>query len=123
MGCSVGAAEWPLAVAVAITSTAVKAVAPGGPAYRAGLRAGDRVLDVACGTGVVAIAAAHRVGARGTVTGVDVSSGMLAVAQRVADEAGVPTPIAWELGSAEQLDAVGGYDATPVLRRIWYAAC
>jgi SAM-dependent methyltransferase len=43
---------------------------------------GDTVLDVACGTGVVAAAAAERVGPSGAVTGVDVNSGMIAVAAR-----------------------------------------
>lgn len=47
----------------------------------AALRAGERVLDMACGTGVVARLAAERVGADGVVTGVDVNQGMLAVAR------------------------------------------
>lgn len=45
---------------------------------------GDRVLDVACGTGVVARAAAERVVPDGTVIGVDLNPAMLAVARRVA---------------------------------------
>ena len=45
---------------------------------------GDRILDVACGTGVVARAAAERIGPEGTVTGVDLNAAMLAVARRVA---------------------------------------
>lgn len=49
---------------------------------------GQRVLDAACGTGVVARAAARRVGADGQVTGVDINPDMLATARRVADEAG-----------------------------------
>src|SRR5262245_23622242 len=48
---------------------------------RAQLRAGERVLDVACGTGVVARLAAERVGAGGRVVGLDVNAGMLAVAR------------------------------------------
>jgi ubiquinone/menaquinone biosynthesis C-methylase UbiE len=47
----------------------------------AALQPGERVLDMACGTGVVARLAAERVGAGGTVTGVDVNPGMLAVAR------------------------------------------
>jgi ubiquinone/menaquinone biosynthesis C-methylase UbiE len=47
----------------------------------AGLRPGEKVLDVACGTGVVARAAAERVGATGRVAGVDINAGMLAVAR------------------------------------------
>ena len=45
------------------------------------LRAGERVLDVACGTGVVARIAADRVGATGRVAALDINPGMLAVAR------------------------------------------
>ncbi|MBI3975878.1 MAG: methyltransferase domain-containing protein [Armatimonadetes bacterium] len=47
---------------------------------------GMRVLDVATGTGKVALLAAERVGARGRVTGIDISPGMLAQARRKAKE-------------------------------------
>lgn len=42
---------------------------------------GERVLDVACGTGVVARLVAQRVGPSGTVVGLDLNLGMLAVAR------------------------------------------
>jgi ubiquinone/menaquinone biosynthesis C-methylase UbiE len=45
---------------------------------------GERVLDVACGTGVVARHAAQAVGPHGRVVGVDVNPGMLAVAASLA---------------------------------------
>jgi len=42
---------------------------------------GDRVLDVACGTGIGARLAARLVGPTGSVVGVDADGGMLAVAR------------------------------------------
>lgn len=48
----------------------------------AGLVAGERVLDVACGTGIVACTAAAKVGPGGTVVGVDINPAMLQLARR-----------------------------------------
>lgn len=64
---------------------------------RAGVTVGDRVLDVGCGTGVLARAARHRVGATGLVAGVDPNEGMLAVARRADDS------VDWRTGAAERL--------------------
>ena len=61
------------------------------------IRSGHRVLDVACGTGIVAREAASRVGDEESVTGLDASSGMLAVAERLAPA------INWQQGVAESL--------------------
>ncbi|MCK1637714.1 methyltransferase domain-containing protein [Bradyrhizobium sp. 157] len=66
---------------------------------RAQPRVGDAVLDVACGTGVVARLAAHRVTA-GQVTGLDLNAGMLAVARSLPSEV---SPISWVEGSALNL--------------------
>jgi len=44
---------------------------------------GQSVLDVACGTGIVARTAAERVGLEGRVVGVDLNPSMLSVAERV----------------------------------------
>jgi SAM-dependent methyltransferase len=49
----------------------------------AGVAPGQAVLDVACGTGVVARTAADRTGGRGRVAGADLNEGMLAVARRL----------------------------------------
>lgn len=54
------------------------------------LQKGQRVLDVATGTGIVAIAAAQIVGSQGKVVGVDISPGMLEQARRKIAAAGLP---------------------------------
>jgi ubiquinone/menaquinone biosynthesis C-methylase UbiE len=61
------------------------------------VRAGHRVLDVGCGTGVLARAARKRVGAVGRVTAIDPNEGMLDLARR-----GEPA-IEWHTGVAELL--------------------
>jgi ubiquinone/menaquinone biosynthesis C-methylase UbiE len=66
-------------------------------AETAAVRAGQAVLDVACGTGVLARELAARVGPTGSVVGVDVNPGMLAVARRAAPH------LAWTLAPAEKL--------------------
>lgn len=66
----------------------------------AALRPGERVLDVGCGTGVVARLAAGEVGDTGTVAGLDVNPGMLAVARSTTP----PGPsIEWHEASAEAM--------------------
>lgn len=50
-----------------------------------GIRPGDRVLDVGCGSGVVTRDIAQRVGAAGRVVGVDPSAALLTVAREIAD--------------------------------------
>jgi SAM-dependent methyltransferase len=62
---------------------------------------GERVLDVACGTGVVTRAAAERVGAAGRVVGVDLNAGMIAVARSL--PAPVGAAIEWIERSALDL--------------------
>src|SRR5690348_14910847 len=68
---------------------------------RIGPRPGERVLDVACGTGVVARGAAERVGMSGRVAAIDVNAAMLEVARRLDPPVGAP--IAWHEGSALEL--------------------
>jgi SAM-dependent methyltransferase len=61
------------------------------------LTAGDRVLDIACGTGIVARLAKARLGGTAKVVGVDLSPPMLAVARGVAPD------IDWREGDAQAL--------------------
>lgn len=66
----------------------------------------DRVVDVACGTGVLARGARRRVGEDGAVVGVDPGPGMLAVAEKI-DPA-----VEWKRGVAEELPLPdGSFDA------------
>ncbi|GHA87417.1 class I SAM-dependent methyltransferase [Modicisalibacter luteus] len=70
-------------------------------AYRladvASIQKGQRILDVACGTGILARVIAERVGSEGLVWGMDANPSMLAVANRIAPD------IEWHEGSAEAL--------------------
>src|SRR5438477_104942 len=45
---------------------------------------GDRVLDVACGTGIVAQRVAERLGAAGQIVGLDLNPAMIAKARSIA---------------------------------------
>ncbi|HKJ50500.1 MAG TPA: methyltransferase domain-containing protein [Gammaproteobacteria bacterium] len=60
---------------------------------------GERVLDVACGTGVVTRTAAERVGKEARVAGLDITGGMLAVAKDVSGAQGIE----WHEASAESM--------------------
>lgn len=76
----------------------------------AGLRTGDRVLDVACGTGIVARRAARQLGGQGRVVGLDINPGMLAVARSAAAAEGLE--IEWREGDALAPPfAEGSFDA------------
>jgi len=55
----------------------------------AALKAGDRVLDVACGTGLVSFRASQRVGEGGAVIGTDISGEMIETARAIAAELGI----------------------------------
>ncbi|KPK17698.1 MAG: hypothetical protein AMJ62_01015 [Myxococcales bacterium SG8_38] len=74
---------------------------------RAGLHPGEKVIDVACGTGVLAVEAERAVSPNGSVVAVDLNPGMLAVARRKASD------VDWQQAPAEDLpfeDA--SFDAT-----------
>jgi ubiquinone/menaquinone biosynthesis C-methylase UbiE len=73
------------------------------------LRAGERVLDVGCGTGVVARQVAPLLGPKGKVVGVDLNPNMLAIARTVTEREGLA--ISFREGRAEKLaDADGSFD-------------
>jgi ubiquinone/menaquinone biosynthesis C-methylase UbiE len=65
------------------------------------LHSGEHVLDVACGTGIVARLAAPRVSPGGTVSGLDLNPAMLAVARSLPQATDVR--IEWREGSAVAL--------------------
>ena len=69
-------------------------------AEAAGIKPGENVLDVACGTGVLALAAREHVGPKGKVAGLDANADMLMVARRKSTE------IDWLEGKAEMLPFV-----------------
>ncbi|MEX0685471.1 MAG: methyltransferase domain-containing protein [Balneolales bacterium] len=65
----------------------------------ADLKQGERVLDVACGTGIIARMALMEVGNEGTVDGIDINPGMLAVARSISNN----SHIQWHEASAEKM--------------------
>ena len=67
----------------------------------AGLAEGERVLDVACGTGIVTRYAAQRIGHTGRVVGIDLNANMIAVARSLPAPTGAK--VAWLEGSALDL--------------------
>jgi len=69
------------------------------------LRAGERVLDVGCGTGIVARLAAEKLNGSGAVAGLDVNAGMLAVAREAAPHA---LGIDWYEANAEAIPLPDG---------------
>ena len=71
----------------------------------AALSPGERVLDVACGTGVVTRLAAERVGPNGTVAALDVNPAMLAAARSIPSSGAA---IQWYETSAEAMPLPDG---------------
>ena len=70
----------------------------------ADIKAGQTVLDLATGTGMVAIEAAKQVGLPGQVIGIDISPGLLSVAKEKIDAAGLNNIVQLQLADIEQLD-------------------
>ena len=75
----------------------------------AALAPGERVIDIACGTGMVTLPAARAVGRGGSVLATDLSQKMVDDTARRADEWGLANVTASRC-DAEQLGAVGGFD-------------
>ena len=76
------------------------------------ITAGERVLDVGCGSGAVTREIARRVGSRGVAVGLDPSPALLAVARQLAKEAGVGDRIEFREGDALRLPFPdGSFDA------------
>lgn len=73
---------------------------------RIGINRGDSVIDVACGTGIVARVARERLGPEARIVGVDVAPAMLAVARAV------EPAIEWREGNATSLPVSAGEQFT-----------
>ncbi len=67
---------------------------------QANIQPGERVLDVACGTGIVTRLAAQKAGPSGTITGLDINPGMLEVARSVISTG---IPVDWHEAGAEKM--------------------
>ena len=77
----------------------------------ADLQNGQRVLDLATGTAMVAIEAAKKVGSSGKVVAIDISSGLLSVARSKIAAAGLNDIIELQLADIETLSfAENSYD-------------
>jgi ubiquinone/menaquinone biosynthesis C-methylase UbiE len=73
------------------------------------IQPGERVLDVACGTGIVSRQVARHVGSQGLVAGLDISADMLSIARLAARREALV--IEWFQGQAEHLPfAAGSFD-------------
>ena len=69
----------------------------------ADIRGGEKILDIACGTGLVSFRAAEMTGDSGSVVATDISDKMVAIASSIASEKGVQN-ISFKQMDAEKLD-------------------
>jgi demethylmenaquinone methyltransferase/2-methoxy-6-polyprenyl-1,4-benzoquinol methylase/phosphoethanolamine N-methyltransferase len=67
----------------------------------AGIKPGDRVLDVGCGTGNLTLTAKTSAGAKGAVYGIDAAPEMIEVARKKAQRAGLE--VTFEVGLIEKI--------------------
>lgn len=87
---------------------------------RLALPAGARVLDICCGSGASALAAAERVGPTGSVLGLDLAEELLALAWTKARRRGLRN-VHFEQGDLEALDhRTGQFDAVVCVFGIFF---
>jgi ubiquinone/menaquinone biosynthesis C-methylase UbiE len=67
----------------------------------AGVKPGDSVLEIGCGTGTLTLAAKRRAGPSGKAFGIDVIPGMIEYSQRKAEQAGEEAT--FQLGSIDNI--------------------
>jgi ubiquinone/menaquinone biosynthesis C-methylase UbiE len=81
---------------------------------------GDRVVDVACGSGASALPAAEQVGPNGRVLAVDVSERLLALARTKAEQAGLDN-VEFRLGDMRDLDLpAASFDAVQLVFGVFF---
>ena len=86
------------------------------------LQPGDAVLDIGCGPGILAVRAAEQVAPGGSVTGVDISEGMLDVAREKAALHGVGETVSFQLGDMHELPFPDGrFDAIACSYAMFFA--
>jgi ubiquinone/menaquinone biosynthesis C-methylase UbiE len=84
---------------------------------------GERLLEAGCGSGLLCRHIAERVAPDGHVTGVDVSSGMVAAARQFATRIGLEEQLTFEVGQAEALAYPDGvFDAALAARLLLHVA-
>lgn len=77
----------------------------------AALKPGESVLDVACGSGFVALRAADRVGAAGSVTATDISEEMVKLVRRKAEASSLEQVMAMRTSAESQALPDDSFDA------------
>jgi ubiquinone/menaquinone biosynthesis C-methylase UbiE len=77
----------------------------------ADLQPGERVIDIACGTGLVTLPAARMVGASGYVLGLDISASMVAEASAIAFQERLDH-VQFARADAENLGDADGFDVS-----------